>query len=332
MLLEDGIDVNATVRDPLDDQKVGHLTAMAKVSTGKLKLFKADLLDLGSFEEPMKGCELVIHAASPFFLSPPKNPEEELLRPAKEGTRNVLETAKRIPTIKRVVLTSSVVAIFGDNADLMLTPGGIFTEQGWNETSSASHQPYPYSKTIAEKEAWAIAKEQDQWDLVTINPGWILGPSLSKRIDSLSIKTMIQYGNGTYKSGAPCFWNGIVDVRDVASAHIKAGFTPNASGRHILVSGVASLLELGSILRNNFGAGYPFPQRQVPKFIFWILAPMFGFTRKYVSRNAGYPVKFDNSYSKKDLGMIYIPIDQTVKDHFQQILDDKLLNKSTGGK
>jgi nucleoside-diphosphate-sugar epimerase len=139
MLMEEGITVNATVRDPKDDQKVGHLNAMAKGSPGKLKLFKADLLDFGSFEEPMKECELVIHTASPFFLSPPKNPEEELLRPAKEGTRNVLETAKRIPTIKRVVLTSSVVAIFGDSADLTLTTGGFFTENGWNETSSASH-------------------------------------------------------------------------------------------------------------------------------------------------------------------------------------------------
>lgn len=332
MLLEDGINVNATVRDPSDDQKVGHLIAIAKVTIGKLKLFKADLLDSGSFEEPMKGCELVIHSASPFFLSPPKNAEEELLLPAKEGTRNVLETAKRIPSVKRIVLTSSVVAIFGDNADLRLTPGGIFTEQEWNKTSSASHQPYPYSKTIAEKEAWAIAKGQDQWDLVVINPGWILGPSLSKRIDSLSISTMIQFGDGTFKAGAPDLWNGIVDVRDVASAHIKAGFTPDANGRHILVSGVASLIELGSILRKHFDTGYPFPQRHIPKFIIWFLAPLFGFTRKYVSRNVGYPVKFDNSYSKKDLEIEYIPFDQTVKDHFQQILDDSLLNKTTVGK
>lgn len=64
MLLEEGISVNATVRDPLDIQKVGHLTALAKGSPGKLKLFKADLLDSGSFDEPMQGCGLVIHAAS----------------------------------------------------------------------------------------------------------------------------------------------------------------------------------------------------------------------------------------------------------------------------
>ena len=328
MLLEEGIDVNATVRDPSNIQKVDHLMALAKVSAGGLNLFKSDLLATGSFDEPMQDCELVIHTASPFFMKATKNPEEELIRPAKEGTRNVLESVNKNPTVKRVVLTSSTVAMHGDNADISLTPAGIFTEKEWNTTSSAEHQPYPYSKAIAEKEAWAIVKEQDQWDLLTINPGWILGPSVSKRTDSMSISTMIQFGDGTHKMGVPELGIGIADVRDVASAHIKAGYTPEASGRHIIVSGEATLLELAIILRKHFGDDYPFPRKQVPKFLFWLMAPMRGFTRKYASRNAGIPIKFDNSYSKKDLSMSYIPIEQTVKDHFQQIIDDGLLGKT----
>ena len=327
MLLEEGINVNATVRDPSNSKKVGHLTALAETSTGELKLFKSDLLDAGSFDEPMRNCELLIHTASPFFITGSKNPEEELIRPAREGTRNVLESAKRTPTVKRVVLTSSAVAIFGDNADIDLTPGGMFTEKEWNITSSAEHQPYPYSKTAAEKEAWTIAKEQNQWDLLTINPGWILGPSVSKRKDSMSISTMIQIGDGTYKMGVPELWTPVVDVRDVASAHIKAGYTPEARGRHIIVSGEATLLDLSKILRKHFGDDYLFPRKQVPKFLFWLIAPMRGFSRKYASRNVGIKIKFDNSYSKKDLGLSYIPIEQTVKEHFQQILDDGLLEK-----
>jgi nucleoside-diphosphate-sugar epimerase len=185
---------------------------------------------------------------------------------------------------------------------------------------------------IAEKEAWTIAKEQDQWDLVTINPGWILGPSLSKRKDSTSISAMIQFGDGTYKSGVPEMWYPIVDVRDVASAHIKAGFTPEASGRHIIASGQAKLLDVANILRKHFGDVYPFPRRQVPKFLFWLIAPKRGFTRKYVSRNVGHQIKIDNSYSKADLGMSYIPIEQTVKEHFQQILDDGLLQKTSSSR
>ena len=143
---------------------------------------------------------------------------------------------------------------------------------------------------------------------------------------------MIQFSDGTYKTGVPELWNGIVDVRDVASAHIKAGFTPEASGRHIIVSGEAKLLDLANILRKHFGDAYPFPRRQVPKFLFWLIAPMLGFTRKYVSRNVGHRIKIENSYSKADLGMLFIPIEQTVKEHFQQILDDGLLDKTVSGR
>jgi len=331
-LLEEGINVNATVRDPSDAQKVEHLMAIAKASAGKLRLFKADLFDSASFDEPMQGCELVIHTASPFFITGIKNPEEELIRPAKEGTKNVLESAKRNPTVKRIVHTSSVAAIYGDNADIASTPAGIFTEKEWNKTSSVEHQPYSYSKTIAEKEAWTIAKQQEQWDMLIINPGWILGPSLSKRKDSMSISTMIQFGDGTYKSGVPESWSPIVDVRDVAAAHIKAGYTPEASGRHIIVSGEATLFDIANMLRKNFGDKYPFPRKQAPKFLFWLIAPMLGYTRKFVSRNVGIQIKFDNSYSKTDLGMSYIPIEQTVKEHFQQILDDHLLDRPAIGK
>jgi len=328
MLLEQGINVNATVRNPSDIEKIEHLKTLAKESTGELKLFESNLMDNGSFDEPIQDCELVIHTASPFFIKGIKNPENELIRPAKEGTRNVLESAKRNSEVKRVVITSSVVAIYGDNADIAMAPAGIFTEKEWNMTSSPEHQPYPYSKTIAEKEAWAITKKQGQWDLLAINPGWILGPSLSKRKDSMSISTMLQMGDGTYKAGVPELWNGIADVRDVASAHIKAGYRPEASGRHIIVSGEATLLDIANILRKHFGDDYPFPRKQVPKLLFWLIAPMRGFTRKYVIRNAGIQIKFDNSYSKKDLGISYTPIEQTVKNHFQQIIDDGLLSRT----
>jgi len=71
---------------------------------------------------------------------------------SREGTKNVLESANRHATVKRVVLTSSIAAIFGDNADIALTMAGIFTENDWNKTSSVEHQPYAYSKTIAEED------------------------------------------------------------------------------------------------------------------------------------------------------------------------------------
>ena len=144
----------------------------------------------------------------------------------------------------------------------------------------------------------------------------------------MSISTMIEFGRGTYKSGVPELWTGIVDVRDVATAHIKAGFTSEASGRHIIVNKEATLLDIANILRKHFGDDFPFPRRQAPKILFWLIAPMMGYTRKYVSKNVGIKVKFDNSYSKKDLSISYIPIEETIKDHFKQIIDDGLLTKA----
>jgi nucleoside-diphosphate-sugar epimerase len=327
MLLEEGIDVHATVRDPADLEKTAHLRALVKPGSGRLDLFRADLLDGTSFDEAAAGCELVIHTASPFFLTGVRHAEEELVRPAREGTINVLSAAARAGTVKRIVLTSSVAAVYGDNADIRTTPSGIFTENDWNTTSSIGHQPYSYSKTIAEKTAWQMAKEQGQWDLVTINPGFILGPSLSKRKDSTSISTMVQIGDGTFKNGVPELWCGIVDVRDVAAAHIRAGFTPGAKGRHILVSGEATFFDLARILRRKFGDAYPFPRRQVPKTLFWLLGPFYGYTRRFVSRNVGILIRFDNSYSVKDLGISFISVDRTVDEHFQQILNNGMLEK-----
>ncbi len=326
MLLEDGIDVHATVRDPADANKINHLKALAETSKAQLKLYRAELMDSGSFDEPIQGCELVIHTASPFFITGIKNAEEELIQPALKGTKNVLEAVNRTDAVKRVVLTSSIVAIFGDNVDKDQAPGGIFTEKEWNVTSSSGHQPYSYAKTAAEKEAWKMAGNQDRWDLLTINPGWMLGPSLSKRKDSTSIRIMMEFADGTYQRGVAKIWYGIVDVRDAASAHIKAGYTPEASGRHIVVGGEATLLDIANILHKHFGDDFPFPKTQAPKFVFWLIAPLFGFTRRFVSKNVGIKIKFDNSYSQADLKLSYIPLEQTVTEHFQQILDDGLLD------
>ena len=170
-LLEDGVDVHATVRNPDDDNKVGHLKKFANNAKGKLTLFKADLLEDGAFDEAMAGCELVMHTASPFVIMGITDPQRELVDPAVLGTTNVLDAVNRTECVRRVVLTSSVVGVYGDAVDMQQTAGGIFTEEHWNTTSSVDHQPYNYSKVAAEKVGWEVANKQDRWDLLTINPG-----------------------------------------------------------------------------------------------------------------------------------------------------------------
>jgi nucleoside-diphosphate-sugar epimerase len=323
-LLEQDLEVRATVRNLAQTEKYAHLTAISAGSKGKLQLFEADLLKKGSFNDAVAGCELVIHTASPFFITGIKDAQKQLVEPALEGTRNVLESVNADGGVKRVVLTSSVAAIYGDAIEILKADNGVFTEKDWNVSSSAQHQPYSFSKAQAEKLAWQMAQKQNLWDLVTINPGFIMGPSLTRRTDSTSIEIMVQLTTGKFKTGAPSGDMSFVDVRDVAKAHILAGFTPEASGRHICTSCDRSFLDLANVIRANHPQ-LPLPKKFIPKWLFGLIGPLVGFSRKYVKLNVGYNLRMDNSYIKKDLGMTFIPFEQTVTDHFDQLVRDGII-------
>lgn len=324
-LLEDGKKVHATVRSLSDRSKIEHLLDLQSEFPGRLELFEADLLKKGSFAPAMQSVELVLHTASPFFISGIKDPQKDLVEPALEGTRNVLETVNQTPSVKRVVLTSSVAAILGDNIDSLNIPNFTFTEEYWNETSSLDHQPYPFSKTVAEKEAWSIAKQQTRWDLLTINPSFVMGPSLSKRLDATSVDFMRNMLKGAFRPGVPNTRMGFVDVRDVARAHILAGFTPKASGRHILSNEVIPMLGAAQILRDHYGSRFPLPTGNLPKFLVYLIGPLFGLSWSYTNKNVDMPMDLDNSYSKKDLGLEYRPLKQTFVDHVEQLVSMKLV-------
>lgn len=321
-LLEEGFTVHGAVRNPEDATKVGHLTKLAKGQKGRLKLFKADLLDPGSYTEAMQDCSVVFHTASP-FTSKFTDPERDLVDPAVKGTRNVLETANGVPSVKRVVVTSSCAAIYGDAADCAKAPNGTLTEDVWNTTSDLTHQPYAFSKTEAEKAAWSIAEAQNRWSLVTINPSLVLGPGLAQFQTSDSFNLVRQLGDGSMKPGVPEFHIGGVDVRDVAEAHMHAGFIEAAKGRYIVSARTFSFLETAQILRQKFGPKWPFPTRQLPKALVWLIGPLVNkaLTRKLVARSVGHPWKADNTRSKAELGMTYRPLDTAMTDMFQQMID-----------
>ncbi len=324
-LLEDGLDVHATVRDPLDPAKTSHLDAIAEDTPGALSLFRADLLDPGSFDRAMAGCGLVFHTASPLIVRGVDDPVAELIEPATQGTRNVLEAANRTPSVRRVVLTSSIVAVYGDAADLQDIPADRFDESHWNTTSSESHQPYSRSKTLAERLAWKLADEQDRWDLVVVNPGLVLGPGLSPHTEAEGVLVMRDLGKGYYRFGAPELDYAVVDVRDVAEAHLRAGLDPAAAGRHILVSESLSVIEIASILRRHFGDGFPFPRNTVSRSAALMLAPRRGIPLAVARRNLGHPLRFDNSRARAALGLAFRPAAESVVEHFRQLLDDGLV-------
>ncbi len=327
-LLELGVDVHATVRDTRDPTRTAHLRAAARGRPGTLSLFDADLMDAGGFDRAMAGCHLVFHTASPLIVRDVADPVRDLVQPATRGTRHVLEAVNRTPSVRRVVLTSSVVAIYGDAADLEGMEADRFDESHWNSTSNAHHQPYAYSKTVAERLAWEMAGGQDRWDLVAMNPGLVLGPGLSRHTNAESVLIMRDFGNGYYRFGAPELEFAIVDVRDVAESHLRAGLIPEAEGRHILVSETLSLMDIASILRDHFGDGYPFPRQTVSRVVALMLAPRRRIPQAVARRNIGYPLRFDNRYAREALGMTFRPAAESIVDHFRQLLDDDLVPRA----
>ena len=326
-LLDRGFDVHATVRDTRDPTRTDHLRATARDRPGTLSLFDADLLEPGGFDRAMAGCDLVFHTASPLIVRDVVDPVRDLVEPATRGTRHVLEAVNRTRSVRRVVLTSSIVAIYGDAADLEGIEADRFDESHWNSTSNAHHQPYSYSKTLAEQLAWEIAGRQNRWDLVAVNPGLVLGPGLSRHTSAEGVLVMRDFGSGYYRFGAPELEYAIVDVRDVAQGHLRAGLLPGTRGRHILVSETLSLIEMASILRNHFGDGYPFPRQTVSKVVALMLAPRRRIPQAVARRNIGYPLRFDNRYARDALGITFRPAAESIVDHFRQLLDDGLVSR-----
>ncbi len=322
-LLEQGITVHAAVRDPSNQSKLEHLDKLATTSSGSIKYFKTDLLDNGSYLEAMQGCELIYHTASP-FITKFKDPQKELIDPALNGTANVLESANQTSSVKRIVVTSSCAAIYTDAIDCQKAPGGILTEAVWNTSSSLNYQPYSYSKTLAEQKAWEMSKAQNQWDLVTINPCFVMGPPLNtKTVTSATFDVMKQMGDGSMKMGAPKIGVGVVDVRDVAEAHYRAGYTPEANGRYITAAHNSDFLEMGIVLQDRFGGDYPLPKKALPKWLLMIVGPFVDplFSRPFIRNNVNIPWKADNSKIMKELGMNFKPLKETMEDTFQAMID-----------
>ena len=326
-LLEEGYEVRATVRKKNGNSaSTEHLNRIGDGTKGKLELYEADLLKTGSFEKAMSGCEVVFHTASPFFIEKPKNPQKELIDPALSGTKNVLDSATASGTVKRIILTSSIAAIMGDAADAEIIPDKVFNEDHWNDSSSLTYNAYSYSKTLAEKEAWRISRLQSKWDLLVINPGLVLGPSLSQRKDSASVDLMISILKGKYALGMPNLQFAVADVRDVATAHILAAKESGASGRHIIASESLWFSDIITALKRKYGSTYKFPKSITPNPLMYVVAPIFGLSWKYLQGNLGYPVRFDNSYSKADLSLTYRPTHETIIDHAEQIINSGMLD------
>jgi nucleoside-diphosphate-sugar epimerase len=312
-LVEKGHNIRVSVRNKSNTEKYKHILDLGEKNPGTVELFEADLTKENSFDMAAVGCDSIIHMASPFILNH-KDAQKNLVDPALNGTKYVLSSATKSGTVKKIVLTSSVAAVHGDTIDMQEQGLSEFTEDQWNTTSSLEHQPYSFSKVLAEKEAWQISKNQDQWKLVVINPSFVMGPSLAKISNSGSLDFMNDILSGKFKTGAPDLNFGFVDVRDVAKSHVLALESNSAEGRHILSERTMNVMSLAKIIESAFPKKYKLPTMQSPKWLMSIIGPMFGVTRKFVKRNVGFKINLNASKSINELKLSYTPIEKSIKD------------------
>ena len=211
-----------------------------------LSFIEADLLKDQNWSEAVSGCKYVLHVASPIFLRLPDN-EDEMIRPAVDGTLRVLKVA-RDGGVKRVVMTSNFGAVGYSHKDHTKP----IAEESWTNPNEKGLSVYNKSKVLAELAAWDFMKrEGGSLELAVINPMGIFGPSLNASISS-GFGLLLNVLNGKMKS-IPDVRLGIVDVRDVADLHIRAMLHPEANGQRFLclAGGTMSLLEISRFLKEK---------------------------------------------------------------------------------
>ena len=223
-LLRNGYEVIGTVRSASKTAPTTSAIATA-APVVNLSFAEADLLSDTGWDEAMAGCTYVIHVASPFVMAEPKD-EKELITPAVDGTKRVVQAAQRAG-VSRLVLTSSIFAMIAGK------DSGRYGPDSWSDTD-ADIGAYAKSKTLAERAAWDINRN-DTMELTVINPGGVSGPPLNAQADSSSVAMMSDMINGKMPM-LPDLALNMVDVRDVARLHVTALTAPRAEGQRFIAA------------------------------------------------------------------------------------------------
>ena len=261
-LLKQGYAVNGSIRSPEREEEVFQALQKNNTSTEHLNLFTFNLTDDEGWDEGIAGCDYLLHVASPISIS--TKDEEFFVGPAVAGVNRAMKFAQK-HNVKKVVLTSSVAAIFETTVLKQ-----YYDESDWSDPDKKTINHYAKSKTLAEMAAWNFIKEEDNpFELAVINPALVIGPSLSGDLGE-SNKAIEMVVTGRMPVSVPLQF-GYVDVRDVAAAHILAMQNPESNGKRFALSEKDLWYkDVAKLLRTN---GYKkAPKINIPAWITPVLA------------------------------------------------------------
>ena len=247
-LLKNGYSVRGSVRSLSKSQKVIEAIKKEVDPKDNLEFCELDLLSDDGWDDAMKGCEYVMHVASPFINIEPKD-ENQYIRPAVDGTMRALKAAKSAG-IKRVVLTSSMVSML-ENADKSIK----VNSESWTNVKAKNVSAYAKSKTLAEQAAWDfINAQQDtpKMEFAVVNPGPVFGPSLSGDLTGASMSMFTNMIQGKMPMVPQASIN-MSDVRDIAKIHVLALENDKADGKRFIVTTEEpfAFQEVAKILKSN---------------------------------------------------------------------------------
>ena len=265
-LLSHGYRVRGALRDLQRAEQIRAVLRKHAERADDIEFVRAELTDPSCWEEALQGCDGVLHLASPVPVVQPKD-ADTIIRPAREGVLNVLKAAK-IGHVKRVVLTSSVAAVWGQGRH----GPRVYTASDWTDPHDTDQSPYSLSKTIAEKAAWECVDAQGGPELAVINPSFVFGPALEPDYGS-SLEILLRLLKGKFPL-LPKLGFEMVDVRDVALLHRLAYECPQAAGKRFLCSsGFRWLKEIALVLKEGFPEyRKKISVRSMPNLLFRVLA------------------------------------------------------------
>ena len=304
-LLENGYDVVGSVRSVKKENEVKSTLSSASVSIKNLSFVHLDLNSDNGWDAALSNCDYVMHVASPYTIENPKN-ESEMLSPAVDGTLRVLKAAKK-NGVKRVVLTSSTVAIMGGKKT------GTITPEDWTDVNSKNINTYFKSKTLAEQAAWDFINKQSDdhiLELVSINPGGVFGPPLGTNVSGASMSMIVKVLEGKTPM-IPKMSFPMVDVRDVAYLHVAALTEPKAANQRFIATEKVgrSFQWVCQFLIDN---GYKGPSTKLaPNFMIKLMA-IFNREAKGMLTMLGMDLSADNSKTMEVFNWKPIPFEKTV--------------------